>query len=238
METTSPGPAAAIPRPIWVDPEPIPPSAVLVDDHQLLQAVLWRRGVRTPEGAAAFLDTTSAPAPDPFTLAGMAEAADRVAAALAGGERIAIFGDYDADGVTSTAVLAIGLAPLLADPEQLRLRLPLRVEGYGISSAALAEFAAAGVRLLIAVDCGSTDHEHVAEARALGMDVVILDHHTMQGPPPEGAICVSPKRDPEQPFKELSAAGLAYLLVTALACRGLAVDGGGGRRRSRGRARG
>lgn len=227
METPAPAPIVA--RPIWVDPEPIPPAVEPVDQHALVHAILWRRGVRTPEAAAAFLDTTTAPAPDPFTLADMAAAADRVAAALAGGERIAVFGDYDADGVTSTAILGIALAPLLADREQLRLRLPRREEGYGLNPAVLAEFADAGVRLLIAVDCGSTDHVHVAQAIALGMDVVILDHHTMHGPPPEGAICVSPKRDPEQPFKELSAAGLAYLLVTALACRGLAVDGGGGR---------
>jgi single-stranded-DNA-specific exonuclease len=227
METPAADPVIA--RPIWVDPEPIPPDAPQVHEHALLHAILWRRGIHDAASAAAFLDSAVSPAPDPFALAGMAEAADRIAAAIAAREQIGLFGDYDVDGVTSTAIVAIGLAPVLADRALLTIRLPRRDEGYGLNPTALAEFAAAGVRLLVAVDCGSTDHEHVARARALGMDVVILDHHTMHGPPPDGSICVSPKRDPAQPYKEMSAAGLAYLLVTALARQGLAVDGGGGR---------
>jgi single-stranded-DNA-specific exonuclease len=217
------------PRPIWIDPEPLPSSAPTLDTHPIVNALLWRRGLRTPEEARAFLSTSPSAAPDPLLLPNIDAAAARVTTALATGERIGIFGDYDVDGITSTALLLTAFHAALRSDDQVIARLPRREEGYGLSLAALDEFAAAGTTLLITVDCGSTDHEHVAAARARGMDVVIIDHHTLNGPIPDGAIVVSAKIDPNGPYQECSAAALAYLFVSVLAQRGVPIDGGEGR---------
>ena len=213
----------------WIDPEPVPADIAPLDADPIVHALLWRRGLRTRIEALEFLSTRQSTPPDPALLPNLAEAAARVQRALETSEQIGIFGDYDVDGITATALLMTAFHGALFSNDQVIARLPRREEGYGLNDAALDEFAAAGVTLLIAVDCGSTDHEHVARAISLGMDVVILDHHQMDGPGPDGAITVSARLDPAAPYQECCSAALAYLLVSYLACHGAPVDGGAGR---------
>lgn len=218
-----------LPRPIWIDPEPLPSPLPDLAGQPLLNALLWRIGVRDRAAASDFLSTRMRPSPDPFLLPNLDRAAHRVTTALATGERIGIFGDYDVDGITATALLLTAFTPAQRDEGQVIARLPRREEGYGLNIDALDEFEAEGVSLLIAVDCGSSDHHHVAAAQERGMDVVVLDHHLIVGAPPEGAIVVSARLDPESPFLHCCSAAIAYLFTSALAQHGVPVDGGEGR---------
>jgi single-stranded-DNA-specific exonuclease len=217
------------PRPIWIEPEPLPSSIPHLDDHPVVNELLWRRGIASPVDAQHFLSTSLRAAPDPLLLPNMNEAAERVTTALATGEKIGIFGDYDVDGITATALLVTAIRPSLAGDDQVVARLPRRDEGYGLNLAAIEEFERAGVTLLIAIDCGSSDRAHVAAARARGMDVVIIDHHVIAGSPPDGAIVVSARLSEDGAYKECCSAALAFLFVTVLAQRGVPVDGGDGR---------
>jgi single-stranded-DNA-specific exonuclease len=151
-----------------------------------------------------------------------------VAKALRSGEPIGIFGDYDTDGVTSAALLTHALRGASSGRQPVAARLPRRDEGYGLSVAGVDDLAGAGVWLLIAVDCGSKDHAAVERARQHGMEVVILDHHRLTDPPPEGAILASAQSREDAPYKSLSAAGIAYLLATALALEGFDTGDGPG----------
>ncbi|MCD6028339.1 MAG: single-stranded-DNA-specific exonuclease RecJ [Thermomicrobiales bacterium] len=214
-------------RPIWVEPEPLPAGGPRLHADPLLHAILARR-VADPVDAAEFLDTSKRPAPDPHLLPGMTEAVDRIGQALRRGEQIGLFGDYDTDGVTSTALLTHALRAASGGAQPVAVRLPLRQEGYGLSIAGVEELAADGANVLLAVDCGSRDHAAVARARELGLDVVILDHHRLVEPPPEGALVASAQLREDAPYRAVSAAGLAYLLATALAREGFDVGNGPG----------
>ncbi|MCD6056804.1 MAG: single-stranded-DNA-specific exonuclease RecJ, partial [Thermomicrobiales bacterium] len=112
--------------------------------------------------------------------------------------------------------------------QPVAVRLPRRREGYGLSESGVEDLAAAGVRLLVTVDCGSKDHAAVERARQLGMDVVVLDHHRMTEPPPAHAIVASAQMREDTPYATISAAGVAYLLATALAHDGLDTGDGVG----------
>ena len=215
------------PRPVWIDPDPLPAGGARLHDDPLLHALLARR-VADPEAAAEFLDPSRRPAPDPHLLPGMGEAVERIARALRDGEQIGLFGDYDTDGVTSTALLTHALRVASGGAQPVAVRLPLRQEGYGLSTAGVEELAADGASVLLAVDCGSRDHAAAARARELGLDVVILDHHRLVEPPPEQAIVASAQLREDAPYRTLSAAGLAYLLATALAREGFDVGSGPG----------
>jgi single-stranded-DNA-specific exonuclease len=218
-----------LPRPIWIEPEPLPSHLPDLAGNPLVSALLWRMGVRDRASAADFLSTNMRPSPDPQLLPNLDRAAHRVTTALATGERIGIFGDYDVDGITATALLLTAFQPAQREMEQVIARLPRRDEGYGLNLAALDEFEEAGVSLLIAVDCGSSDHIHVAAAQDRGMDVVILDHHLLSESVPDGAIVVSARLDPDCPYQTCCSAALAYLFTSALAQHGVPVDGGEGR---------
>lgn len=212
----------------WVEP----PSVTITDlpsgMDPLLYAILAGRGMRADE-MSDFLDVSQRPAPDPFLLPGMAEAAARIAFALRNGEGIGIFGDYDTDGVTSSALLTLALRSASGGAQPVAVRLPRRNEGYGLSVVGVEELSEAGIRLLVTVDCGSNDHEAVARARQLGMDVVILDHHRMTDTPPEGAVVASPQLSADSPYRIVSAAGIAYLLAAGLAREGLDAGNGAGK---------
>ncbi len=178
---------------------------------EVLAQVLVRRGFRSGADARAFLH------PDyrvhsPYLMPGMAAARRRIDAALRRGEPIAVHGDYDADGITATFLLSRVLQDLGAD---VRWRLPNRfTDGYGVSLAAVEELAAAGVRLLVTVDCGITARDEVARARELGMDVIVTDHHEMEGPPPD-CLVLTPKAS-GYPFAQLAGVGVAFKLCHAL----------------------
>ncbi len=219
---------ATLTRPVWILPEPLEPGLPRFHDDGLLHAILARR-LDDRAAAIDFLDSRARPAPDPFLLPGLGEAVERLIAAIRHNEPIGIFGDYDTDGVTSSALLALALRAASGGVQPAQVRLPLRSEGYGLSEAGVDDLAAAGVKLLIAVDCGSKDHAAVTRARQRGIDVVIVDHHRITEAPPEGAILASAQTCPNAPYRALSAAGLAYLLATALAHRGFDAGDGPGR---------
>jgi len=180
--------------------------------HPLTAALLRRRGVASAEAAHRFLHPTLDDLSDPGGLSGMDDAVACVAQALAAGRRIAIHGDYDVDGISATAILLRGLRALGADPLWY---LPHRFhDGYGLGVRAVETLAARGADLLITADCGITAGDSVARSRALGCEVVILDHHLPSDERP-AAVVVEPSRDHGAPAP-LCAAGLAFAFVLAL----------------------
>lgn len=211
----------------WIEPAPMPPAFRSAHPDPLIAAILARR-LRNPAEVADFLNTSQRPSPDPWLLPNMDHAIERIARALRQGERIGVFGDYDTDGVTSTAILTLALRAASGGVQPHGVRLPYRAEGYGLSEAGVADLAAAGAQLLIAVDCGSKDHAAVALARQRGLDVIIVDHHRIIEAPPEDAIIVSAQLDPESPYLGMSASGLAYLVAVAMAQAGLDAGEGPG----------
>ena len=181
---------------------------------RLLAQVLAARGLDEPEKAAAFL-SEDAPLSDPFLLKDMDKAAARILKAVEREEPIVIFGDYDVDGVTATALLFEHLRGMGA---HVRCKLPSRGEdGYGLSEGAIRALAEKGVKLIVTVDNGICALAEADCAAALGVDLVITDHH-LPGPAlPKAAAVVDPARpDDESPFKGLCGAGVAFKLCAAL----------------------
>jgi single-stranded-DNA-specific exonuclease len=180
---------------------------------ETLATVLVRRGFSDPAAARSFL--AAADAHDPFAFEGMGTAVDLVLSHVERSSPIAVHGDYDVDGVCSTALLVAALRELRAD---VRPRLPSRMEdGYGLSRRAVEELRARGAGLLVTVDCGIGAVEEVAFARSLGMDVIVTDHHR---PGPELPAC--PVVHPAvcgYPCEELCATGVAFKLAEALYAR-------------------
>lgn len=181
----------------------------------LVAAVLSARGIETPEQAAAFLEREDKLTISPFLMRDMDKAAARVQRAIADGERIAVFGDYDVDGITATCILVDYLKSRGADVVHY---IPRRIEdGYGLSCDAIKGLYDQGVRLLITVDCGITGVEEVDYANSLGLDVVITDHHECRETLPRAVAVVDPHRaDCGYPFKHLAGCGVALKLVLAL----------------------
>jgi len=181
---------------------------------ELLARILAGRGVEVDD-VEAFLDpTVKRLMPDPYTLTAMEEAAARIADAATRGEKVAIFGDYDVDGATSSALLARFLRAAGLDP---MIHIPDRIfEGYGPNSDAIRSLAGRGATLLITVDCGTTSIEPLAEARRLGMDVIVIDHHQADERLPD-ALVVNPNRlDDLSKLGHLAAVGLVFLAVVAV----------------------
>src|SRR5262247_140493 len=185
------------------------------DVPELLARILAGRGVDV-DAVASFLDpTVRALMPDPHTLAGMRGAATRLADAITRGETIGILGDYDVDGATSAAVLGrylrhCGLRALIHIPDRL-------FEGYGPNTEAVRALAARGASLLVTVDCGTTSYEPLLEARNLGMDVVVIDHHLADEHLPPALAVVNPNRlDDLSTLGHLAAVGLVFMTVVAV----------------------
>jgi len=182
---------------------------------ELLARVLAGRSVEV-EDALAFLDpTVRALMPDPGTLAGMPDAAARLADAVARGETVAILGDYDVDGATAAAVLArflrhAGLNPIIHIPDRL-------FEGYGPNVEAVRALAAQGATLLVTVDCGTMSHEPLAEAGRLAMQTIVIDHHLADEALPPALAVVNPNRqDDLSRLGYLSAVGLVFMTAVAV----------------------
>jgi len=181
---------------------------------QLIARILASRGVRTAEEAARFLSPRIEHLSDPFLLPDVEAAIDTVIRAIRAEKRIGLFGDYDADGVTSTALMVNFLAGLGIEPE---VYLPARAEGYGLNIDAVRTLKAKGVDLLVCLDCGSSNATEIGAARDLGMEVVVLDHHEVADPCPEGAAVVNPKRKGAAfPTRELAACGVTFFFLVAL----------------------
>ncbi len=181
----------------------------------LLSTVLSARGISTPEAAAEFLDRERTLTLSPMLMRDMDKAVDRIQRAIADGETIAVFGDYDVDGITSTVLLMDYLKSCGA--RCLRY-IPRRIEdGYGLSRDAIRALRDQGATLMVTVDCGITGNEEVAYAASLGMDVVVTDHHECKEQLPAAAAVVDPHRpDCPYPFKHLAGVGVALKLVLAL----------------------
>jgi single-stranded-DNA-specific exonuclease len=185
------------------------------DVPELLARILAGRGVQVDE-VESFLDpTVRALMPDPHVLAGMEAAAARLADAVQRGETVAIFGDYDVDGATAAATLArflrhAGLAPIIHIPDRI-------FEGYGPNVEAIRTLAARGATLLVTVDCGTTSHEPLAEARRLGLETIVIDHHLADEALPDALAVVNPNRlDDLSALGHLAAVGLVFMTVVAL----------------------
>ena len=183
--------------------------------HPLAARVLAARGILEPAAAEAFIAARIADLPDPFTMKGMDGAVARIARALEQGERIACYGDYDVDGVTSTTLLSGFLRAAGGD---VVTYIPHRlVEGYGLNGEAVAKLAAQGVKLLVTLDCGITAAAEVKTAAELGLDTVVVDHHTVPVELPAAAAILNPHQPGcPYPSKDLAAVGVTFALVMAL----------------------
>ena len=181
----------------------------------LVSEVLASRGVERAEDAAEFLTQETTLTYSPFLMQDMDKAVERIAQAIAAGEKIAIFGDYDVDGITATCILVDYLKGRGADVVHY---IPRRIEdGYGLSCDAIEGLRKGGATLLVTVDCGITGVDEVAFARSIGMDVVVTDHHECKETLPVASAVVDPRRsDCEYPFKHLAGCGVALKLVLAL----------------------
>src|SRR5438132_7218726 len=178
---------------------------------EITASVLVRRGYGDPEEAKAFLAGEQR-LHDPFLLGDMATAVERIRAAIAGGRRICVHGDYDADGICATVLAVLVLRELGADVEW---HLPSRFdEGYGVSSATLERLADEGCGLVLTVDCGITAVSEVAEARGRGLEVIVTDHHRPGDELPDCPIVAT--RPSEYPFPELCGTGVVFKLGQAL----------------------
>ena len=202
----------------WRIAEPHPEAAARLTAAGypcLVSAVLASRGIATAEEAAAFLEHEQRLTYSPFLMADMDKAVERVQRALADHERIAVFGDYDVDGITATCILVDYLQSRGADVLHY---IPRRIEdGYGLSVDAIEGLYRKGTRLLITVDCGITGVEEVDFANSLGMDVVVTDHHECKETLPRAVAVVDPHRpDCGYPFKHLAGCGVALKLALAL----------------------
>ncbi len=182
--------------------------------HPLLVQVLYNRGITTPEQAEAFL-SPDALIGNPFQMHGMNSAVDRLRRAIRAGEAIAVYGDFDVDGVTATVLLVQALQSIGA---QVKPYIPHRIdEGYGLNIDALTQLKEQGVRVVVTVDCGVRSLDEVAFGKKIGLDMIVTDHHAPGDEPPDSFATINPKqaRCP-YPFKELSGAGVAFKLAQAL----------------------
>lgn len=181
----------------------------------LAAKVLSARGFSSVEEAASFLDTSMARLHDPYLLDGMERAVSRIKQAIENKEKILIFGDYDADGVSSTTLMVLLLKEAGA---VFGWYIPNRfTEGYGPNIPAVEQAAADGASLMITVDTGISAKEEVAAANALGMDVIITDHHEPPPELPEAFAIINPKKPGcSYPFKELAGVGVAFKVAHAL----------------------
>ncbi len=219
----------------WIIADRIPPEIDLalsshpfLSKFPLLRQILYNRRIETPETAGDWLAANPPAGNDPFLMIGIPQAVARIETALKNGEPVAVYGDYDADGVTATALLVQVLQSLVRslypaieeEAVQARVRgyIPNRFdEGYGLNKEALNSLCQEEVRLVITVDCGIRSIPEAEHARQLGLDLIITDHHRPADQIPPATAIINPKQ-PGDPYlyKELAGVGLAYKLSEAL----------------------
>lgn len=176
--------------------------------------LLHRRGIKTDEEIAEFLSDKPKETYDPFLLPDMEEGVDLLLSYCDSGERICIYGDYDADGVTSTVILTEVLSQLTDNIIQY---IPSRFdEGYGLNKAAIDTIKKAGAGLIVTVDCGSVSVDEAAYAREQGLDIMITDHHRIEDRRAEGILINPARPDSEYPFPYLAGCGVAFKLAQAV----------------------
>ena len=211
-----------MPEYVWRVAEPLSEGAApeLKLWPQPLRQLLYNRGMRTAQQVEEFLHPERAGMHDPFLLRGMDTAVERILRALRENELIAVYGDFDVDGLTATALLL----EVLGSPSikgRVLPYLPHRIrEGYGLNSEAVRSLAERGVKLLITVDCGVGADEETLLASSLGVDVIVTDHHRISTSLPPAVSVVNPRREGcPYPFRELAGVGVAYKLAEALYAR-------------------
>ena len=186
-----------------------------LDLPEIVGRVLAARGVDADDAPGFLAPKVRDGLPDPSHLKDMDAGVERLAGAVMGGERIAVFADYDVDGATSAALLArflgaVGEPPLLYVPDRRR-------EGYGPSAEAFEHLRRQGAAVVVCVDCGTTAHEPLQAAARAGLDVVVVDHHEGEARLPPAVAVINPNRlDEESPHRQLAAVGVTFLLVVAL----------------------
>ena len=178
----------------------------------IIATIMLNREITDTE---SFITPTEEGFLDPFLMLGMEKATERILKAISANEKIAIYGDYDVDGITSTAIMVKFLRSHKAD---VIYYIPDRhEEGYGINTDAIDKIHAQGVTLLITVDCGITALKEIAYAKELGMDTIITDHHECKDETPDAYCLLNPKQpECEYPFKKLAGVGVAFKLLQAL----------------------
>ena len=209
----------------WLLPEPVPDPPAFIGFGRPVATMLARRGFADDASLQRFLQAGAGALHDLSRMADADRALDRIDRAIAAGERIAIWGDYDADGMTAIVVWVTALRRL--GVEAVRYVPSRLAEGYGLSVSGLRQLADRGVRLVITCDCGISNAAEVDEARTMGLDVVITDHHLPPETLPNAAAVVDPHRtDCAYPDPDLTGAGLSYKLAAALLDRhGIPTDG-------------
>lgn len=190
--------------------------AELLDLSPIMGEILLNRGIDSPEAARSWLAPAAHAIPDPDSIAGLRKAADRLRAAKKKSESVLIYGDYDVDGIAATALMARALWRF--GIEDLRFAIPEREsEGYGIGAEQVRQAHAEGVRVLLTVDNGITAHDAADTARALGIDLIVTDHHEPGDALPKTFACVNPKCDnPDHGLSHISGAAVAWMLAAAL----------------------
>ncbi len=200
----------------WEVLPPAPPECMarFPDLASLVVQILYNRGICTVDEVGAFLARTFE-SDNPFRLAGMADAVTRLRSALRANAKIAVYGDYDVDGVTATVLLVSTFGALGA---QVVPYIPNRLEeGYGLNKPALKELADQGVHVVVTVDCGVRSTAEVEYANSLGLDLIITDHHAIGDAMPAAVAVIDPRREDDRyPFKHLAGVGLAFKLAQAL----------------------
>lgn len=199
----------------WKILPPVPDEYLNASDFSpLIAQLLYNRGVKL-EDIDPFLSADRGLEGNPFLLPDISQAVSRVYKAVLAREKIAIYGDFDVDGVTAIVILVEGLSRLGAE---VITYIPDRVnEGHGLKISALEKLQAQGVSLVITVDCGVTDLTEVKQAREMGMDMIITDHHIPLGSLPRAVAVIDPKRkDSMYPYPDLAGAGVAFKFLQAL----------------------
>jgi single-stranded-DNA-specific exonuclease len=181
----------------------------------LTARTLLFRGIQSAEEGHSFLDSRLASLPDPFLLSGMDRAVDRLLRAIGEGERIAVHGDYDVDGITGAALLVENLRLFGGKVEYF---IPLRLrDGYGLSAEALRKAAASGVKVILSVDCGVSALEEARLAAELGLDLIVTDHHQPPETLPPALSLINPHQPGCRfPFRDLAGVGVAFFLLVGL----------------------
>lgn len=181
----------------------------------LITQLLYNRGITEPSQLESFIAADERLAGNPFLLPDMHQAVARIYQALLSGESMAVYGDFDADGITATALLVQGLSILKAKAIPY---IPHRLtEGYGLKTAALENLYQQGIRLVITVDCGITALSQIQKANKMGLDIIITDHHTPPATVPPALAVINPRLpDSNYPFSELAGVGVALKLLQAL----------------------
>jgi single-stranded-DNA-specific exonuclease len=213
------------PRLEWLLPEPVPEPPTFAGFGAPVATLLARRGFTTDAQLRAFLDAGSGALHDVSRMADAEVALERIGRAVDRGERIAIWGDYDADGMSAVVVWVSALRRLGVEATRY---IPSRIdEGYGLSAAGLRQLRNRGIDLVITCDCGITNAAEIAAVEGIGLDVVVTDHHLPPDELPAAVAVVDPHRpDCTYPDPDLTGAGLAYKLAAALLDRrGVTTDG-------------